>query len=266
MHAQLPGFVGIRRLGRHTVRLVVVIADRFPDISPKDLGLKLGLFGGEPGLDEPAFRQRLEGTWGFAARNANYGVSDVLCNFAAQTDMCNDLHFVGLDVLFAELIDPEDGSRKPWKEGETGELVLTHLAKQCQPLIRFRTGDIIRLTGTGKAPCGRNAPRFRVIGRSDDMIVVRGLNMFPTMIAGVINQFSELSGEYRIVLDRKPPYDVLPVEIELATGHASAQSLADAVEREIKSQLGATARVSLLQPQTVPRTEGKTKRVIRTYT
>ncbi|HEY5597695.1 MAG TPA: hypothetical protein VIK47_02715, partial [Kiloniellales bacterium] len=184
-----------------------VIADRFPGLAPRDLGLQLGLFGGEPGLDEPAFRQRLEDTWGFAARNANYGVSDVLCNFAGQTDVCNDLHFVALDVLYPELIDPRDGGRKPWAEGESGELVLTHLAKECQPLIRFRTGDIVTLTGTGRAACGRTAPRFRVVGRSDDMIVVRGLNMFPAMIAGVINQFAELSGEYRIVLDRPPPYD-----------------------------------------------------------
>ncbi len=243
-----------------------VIADRYPDITPKDVGLKLGLFGGEPGLDEPAFRQRLEDTWGFRARNANYGVSDVLCNFAGQTDKCNDLHLVALDVLFAELIDPEDGSRKSWKEGETGELVLTHLAKQCQPLIRFKTGDIICLTGTGKAACGRTAPRFRVIGRADDMIVVRGVNMFPAMIAGVINQFSELSGEYRIVLDRRPPYDVLPVEAELAEGQASLESLVDAVERRIRNQCGATARVRLVPAQSLPRTEGKTKRVMRTYT
>ncbi len=243
-----------------------VIADRFPGLVPRDLGLKLGLFGGEPGLDEPAFRQRLEDTWGFAARNANYGVSDVLCNFAGQTALSDDLHFVALDVLYPELIDPRDGARKPWVEGESGELVLTHLAKECQPLIRFRTGDIIRLTGTGPAACGRTAPRFRVIGRSDDMIVVRGLNMFPAMIAGVINQFAELSGEYRIVLDRRPPYDVLPIEAELAVGQNTGPPLAGAIERALKAALGASARVTLLPPKSLPRTEGKTRRVIRTYT
>lgn len=239
------------------------LAELYPSQSPRDLGLTLALFGGEPGLDDPAFRKRLEDTWGFAVRNANYGVSDVLSNFAGQTDISNDLHFVALDVLFPELIDPETGRRLPWREGENGELVLTHLAKEAQPLVRFRTGDIITLTGLGTARCGRTSPRFRVIGRSDDMVVVRGLNLFPTMIAGVINQINELSGEYRIVLGGPPPYDLLPVDVELAQGTAPMEGLAEAIEATIKRELGATARVRLLPPMSLPRTEGKTRRVIR---
>jgi phenylacetate-CoA ligase len=143
--------------------------------------------------------------------------------------------------------------------------VLTHLAKECQPLIRFRTGDIVVLTGIGPAACGRTAPRFRVTGRSDDMVVVRGLNMFPAMVAGVIHRFAELSGEYRIVLAHKPPYDVLPVEAELAADQTLSRPLAEAVERTFKSTLGASAKVTLLPPHSLPRTEGKTRRVIRTF-
>jgi phenylacetate-CoA ligase len=242
-----------------------VLAEHYPGLAPRDLGLELGLFGGEPGLDDPAFRARLEATWGFQARNANYGVTDVLCNFAGQTEVCDDLHFMAPDVLEAELIDPDAGTRLPWREGETGELVLTHLAKDCQPLVRFRTGDIVTLTGTGPADCGRTVPRFRVVGRSDDMVVVRGLNMFPTMVAGVLNRFAALSGEYRIVLDHPPPYDVLPVEVELAEGQGGEVGLAASVEAAIKAELGATARVTVLPPRSLPRTEGKTRRVRRTY-
>ena len=242
-----------------------VVADEFDGLTPRDLGLKLALFGGEAGLDEPAFRQRLEDTWGFAARNANYGVSDVLCNFAGQSELDADLHFVAMDVLYPELIDPETGAGKPWAEGESGELVLTHLAKQCQPLVRFRTADIIVLTGTGIAACGRSAPRFRVIGRSDDMVVVRGLNIFPAMVAGVINGIADLSGEYRIVLDHAPPYDRLPLEVERASGRGEDEPLAAAVESEVKSQFGATAQVTVLPAGSLPRTEGKTRRVVRTY-
>ncbi|MCB1757880.1 MAG: phenylacetate--CoA ligase family protein, partial [Gammaproteobacteria bacterium] len=241
------------------------IARHFPGLAPKDLGLQLGLFGGEAGLDDPNFRQRLESTWGFAVRNANYGVSDVFCNFAAQTEHCNDLHFLAADVLYPELINPDSGELLPWQEGETGELVLTHLARQCQPLIRFRTGDILTLTGTGVADCGRTATRFRVVGRNDDMIVVRGLNLFPTMIAEVLHRFSGLSGEYRIVLNHKPPYDFLPIEVELADGQTEQQDLAAQIEALIKKQLGATARVSVLPAHSLPRTEGKTRRVIRRY-
>jgi len=242
-----------------------VIAKDFPGLAPKDLGLELGLFGGEAGLDDPAFRQRLEDTWGFMVRNSNYGVTDILCNFAGQSTVSNDLHFVGLDVLYPELIDPDNGNAKPWQAGESGELVLTHLCKQAQPLVRFRTNDIIVLTGTDKAECGRTAPRFRVIGRSDDMVVVRGINVFPTMIAEVINKIDELSGEYRIVLQHQPPYDYLPIEIELANDVADQSGLANKIENEIKQTVGASARVTLLAPQSLPRTEGKTKRVIRSY-
>lgn len=242
-----------------------VIRSDFPGISPRDLGLELGLFGGEAGLDDELFRQKLGDTWGFEVRNSNYGVTDILCNFAGQSTLSKDLHFVALDVLYPELIDPESGSLKHWKAGETGELVLTHLCKQAQPLVRFRTSDIIVLTGIGRAACGRTAPRFRVIGRSDDMIVVRGINVFPTMVAEVIHHMPELSGEYRIRLDQLPPYDFLPIEVELCRGFADSEGLAEQLENKIKQNIGVSSRVRLLAPESLPRTEGKTKRVIRNY-
>lgn len=240
-----------------------VIAEHYPDLKPRDLGLKLGLFGGEAGLDDPEFRQRLETIWGFKARNSNYGVTDVFCNFAGQSEVDNDLHFMALDVLEPELIDPATAQVLPWREAERGELVLTHLSRQCQPLVRFRTGDIITITGTGKARCGRTAPRFRVVGRSDDMVVVRGINAFPTQIAAVLNQLPALSGEYRIVLEGAGPYDLLPVEAELAAGSAQAAGLAAEIERRIKRDIGVSARVTLAPYNSLPRSEGKTRRVIR---
>lgn len=242
-----------------------VIADRFPDLKPADLGLKLGLFGGEPGLDDPAYRQRIRDTWGMEPRNANYGVSDVFCNFAAQCEHDTDLHFVAHDVLHAELIDPESGASKRLDSGAEGELVLTHLDRECQPLVRFRTGDIIAIGNTDPCVCGCAGFRFRVIGRSDDMVVVRGLNMFPTMVAAVITGFPELSGDYRIVLDSPPPYHVLPVQAELAGGRTDDGTLGPRVEAALKSRLGATALVSIVPAGTFPVTEGKTRRVLRNY-
>jgi phenylacetate-CoA ligase len=241
-----------------------VMAEHFPGLAPGDLGLKLGLFGGEAGLDDPDFRRRLEATWGFAVRNANYGVTDVFCNFAGQSEQDNDLHFVALDVLHPELVEPASGRVLPWREGERGELVLTHVSRECQPLVRFRTGDIVLITGTGRAACGRTAPRFRVIGRGDDMIVVRGINVFPTQIAAILHQHAALSGEYRIVLEGAGPYDRLPVEAEVAAGGSyPGGGLAGAVEAQIKRDIGVTAKVSLVPFGTLPRSEGKTRRVIR---
>lgn len=242
-----------------------VIEEKFPGLSPSDLGLRLGLFGGEAGLDDPAFRQKFRDTWGMEPRNSNYGVSDVFCNFASQCPHDTALHFVAHDVLHVELIDPETTDIVAMAPGVTAELVLTHLARDCQPLVRFRTGDIITVDATDPCRCGCTGMRFRVVGRSDDMIVVRGLNMFPTMVAAVVSEFAELSGDYRIVLDTPPPHHVLPVQAELAKGQSDDGTLARRLEHALKAKLGATTSATILPNGTLPVTEGKTKRVIRSY-
>ena len=242
-----------------------VLAEQFPGLAPRDLGLRLGLFGGEPGLDDPRLRERLRATWGMEPRNANYGVSDVFSNFAAQCAHDTRLHFLGGDVLYPELIEPDSGAPLPLEAGREGELVLTHLRRDCQPLVRFRTGDVIAIDATGACACGRTGMRFRVVGRSDDMLVVRGLNLFPTMVAAVLSAFSELSGDYRIVLDRPPPYDRLPLQVELATAARVPDGFAAAVAAAVKSQLGASAEVTLLPAGSLEKSEGKTRRVIRNY-
>lgn len=240
-----------------------VLGERFPRLRPQDLGLKLGLFGGEAGLDDPAFRARIRTIWGMEPRNANYGVSDVFSNFAAQCEHDTRLHFMAADVLWPELIDPESTAPLAIEDGTEGELVLTHLVRECQPLVRFRTGDIIAVESTERCRCGRTGFRFRVIGRSDDMVVVRGLNLFPTMIASVLGTIPELTGDYRIVLDGSPPYDRLPLHVEAANDDIEAGALKARVAAEIKKQLGATAEVTVRPKGSFPVTEGKTKRVIR---
>jgi phenylacetate-CoA ligase len=242
-----------------------VLGEKFPNLSPRDLGLKLGLFGGEAGLDDPALRERFRNVWGMEPRNANYGVSDVFCNFAAQCEHDTRLHFLAPDVLYPELIDAETEQPLPVQAGQEGELVLTHLARDCQPLVRFRTGDIIAVDTTEPCQCGRTTMRFRVVGRSDDMVVVRGLNLFPTMVASVLTRFDELSGDYRIVLDTKPPHDFLPVHVELAKDRSAPDGLAERIAAEMKSSLGATAKVLIKPAGAFPLTEGKTQRVTRTY-
>ena len=242
-----------------------VLKAQFPGKRPRDLGLKLGLFGGEAGLDDPALRARIRDVWGLEPRNANYGVSDVFCNFAAQCETDTRLHFMAGDVLFPELIDPETGAVVPLLSGASGELVLTHLERDCQPLVRFRTGDIIAIDEVEPCSCGRTGFRFRVVGRSDDMVVVRGLNLFPTMVAAVLTGVPDLSGEYRIVLDQPPPHDRLPVHVELANGIAASPTLADKTATLLKKHLGASATVTLLPHGSLPITDGKTARVQRKY-
>jgi len=277
----VPFGVGASELLIHTIRsiginaisctpsypavLERVIEDYFPGLKPRDLGLKLGLFGGEPGLDDPVLRQRIRETWGMEPRNANYGVSDVFSNIAAQCEYDTRLHFLAGDVLYPELIDPGTTEPLAIQSGQEGELVLTHLQRECQPLVRFRTGDIIAVDTTEPCQCGRTGMRFRVIGRSDDMVVIRGLNIFPTMVAALLNRFPELSGNYRILLDHKPPYDNLPVQVELAKGQGNCEGLAQRIEQAVKTNLGATARITVLAANTFPVTEGKTRHVVKTY-
>ncbi len=242
-----------------------VLAEKFPGILPRDLGLQLGLFGGEAGLDDPALRERIRSTWGMEPRNANYGVSDVFSNFAAQCEHDTRLHFMAADVLWPELVDPDTTAPVPLVSGAKGELVLTHLVRECQPLVRFRTGDIVAIDETEPCRCGRTGFRFRVVGRSDDMVVVRGLNLFPTMVSAVLSEISELSGDYRIVLASPPPYDRLPLHVERASGAPDAPDLAARIAATVKAKLGASAEVTVLPPGSLPVTEGKTKRVIRSH-
>ena len=233
---------------------------------PRELGLRLGLFGGEAGLDNPEFRNSIERSWGLSVRNANYGMSEVLSNLASQCDRTNDLHFHGADAIFAEIVDA-GGAGLAIREGASGELVCTHLAKECQPLVRFRTRDVVTVTGTGPCACGRTTWRFRVTGRTDDMFNVRGVNVFPTAVQqGVLSRPDLASGQFRIVLAGPGPWDRIVVRAEAAPGLGASAFAAAASELEaaIRRHAGASAEVTLLPADSLPRTDGKTTLIERT--
>jgi phenylacetate-CoA ligase len=239
-----------------------VIAEKFPGLTPRDLNLRIGILTGEPGLENPAFRHRVEAAWGFRARNL-YGISDIVTTFAGECDQGHDLHFAAVDALLPELIDPDSGEPLTWRDGTTGELVLTHLERECQPLVRFRTGDIVTLVTTEVCSCGRATPRIQVKGRADDMVIVRGVNVFPGSVAAVLNRFPALTGEFRIHLRTPPPFDRLPVEAELAIGRSADRELAQEIAAALRTAIRATAEISLLPHGTLPPTEGKSRRVVR---
>ncbi len=249
----------------YPARLAQVLAERFPDRSPRSLGLKKAFMGGEPGLDDPVFRSRLNDVWGMQAMNSNYGVSDFLCNFAGQCTEQNDLHFMASDIAHAEIVTPDSNVVLPFENGSEGELVLTHLDRECQPLLRFRTGDLIRLTATDRCRCGRAAPRFRVIGRTDEMVIIRGVNAFPSVVAAAVNTCAELNGEYLIRLKHPPPYDRLPLEVEIAGGYEYDDRLREKISNELSASLRLSIDLTLLSPGQLGRTEGKTRRLIREY-
>ncbi len=238
------------------------------DIEPVELGLKLGLFGGEPGLEIPSIREHVEETWGIRASNANYGMSDVLCNFASVCDEAYELHFLGQGAVLAQIIDPSTGEDVPIERGVTGELVLTNLDREAQPLIRYRTRDLVEVLGAGHCRCRRSGFRFMVSGRSDDMLHVKGINVFPSGIAEVLNaRVPEVSGEFQVVLSHPGPYDRLDilVESEESVG-PEAETLRRRIEGEIKNMLSFSVKVELVPPDTIPKTEvGKVVRVVKRF-
>src|SRR5215213_3759438 len=146
------------------------------------------LVAGEPGGGEPAFRARLEDGWGAKVTEA-MGIGDIGASLWGECEEQDGMHLGARGFVHAELIDPETGAALPWEDGATGELVLTHLRHRAAPLVRFRTRDHVRVWAT-RCACGRTSPRVRCIGRTDDMLIVRGVNVFPSAVREVVAAFA----------------------------------------------------------------------------
>jgi phenylacetate-CoA ligase len=235
-------------------------------IDPSALGLRIGLFGGESGLQNPAFRKRLEDIWGIRAMNANYGLSEVLSIVAAECTSQLGLHFRADSVLHAELLDPQSQTCVPLCPGSIGELVLTNLHREAQPLIRYRSGDIVRILD-GDCPCGSSDSQFRfeVVGRADDMFVYKGLNVFPGSIELVLGRFLDrISSTYQILISAQDPVDKFVIRIEsLSTSTLDRGHLASELSGSIATTLGIRPDIDLVDEGAIPRSEGKHRKLIR---
>ena len=243
-------------------------AARAQGLNPRDLGLRKGFFGAEPGMSEPSVRARMEETWGIRAMDANFGMADILSIMGSECEHRQGLHFHAQGAVAVELIEPETGAPLALTEGAVGELVYTHLLKEAQPLVRYRARDVVRILGTGPCACGRTSFRFRILGRSDDMLHVRGVNVFPTAVGNVLAYFSDrLSGEFQIIVDQPPPHQYLRVRVELAQ-HLTPDQVGDVpqqIVQALREQLSFRAEPELVSYGTLPRTEQKARRVIKTY-
>jgi phenylacetate-CoA ligase len=230
---------------------------------PKDLGLRKGFFGGEGGLQNPRFRSRLEKRWGIVAMNANYGLSEVHSMFAAECGARDGLHFMAQEYLLPELIEPTSGKPVEIRKGNVGELVLTHLEHEAQPLIRFRTHDSIRIVDHGVCRCGRTSFRFKVAGRSDDMLVVKGINLYPEAIKEILGEFAQFTGEYQVIAAVEEPIVGLDLRIEVEKGSEGNGGLKKKILGRLKESLMISPVIHLVRKGGIPRTDGKTRRVIR---
>lgn len=231
-------------------------------ISAEELKLKAGIFGAEPWSDN--MRREIEKTLGIHALDI-YGLSEISGPGVAMECMEKNGSHIQEDHFIPEIVDPV--SLEPLPYGEKGELVFTTISKTGQPLIRYRTRDITSLNAE-KCACGRTTVRMnRVLGRNDDMLIIRGVNVFPSQIEAAIMNVSGVAPHYMIYVDRVDNLDIMEIHIEVnehitgdTVGHIEA--LRRRIEGEIHSYLGISAKVRLVEPNTIPRSEGKAVRVI----
>ncbi len=239
--------------------LVIAQAVHDAEIDPGALELRLGLFGGEPWTE--GLRDEIERALpGLRAVNF-YGLSE-MCGPGVATECLearDGLH-VHEDHFIVEVVDPESGA--PVDEGAEGELVFTTLLKEAMPLLRYRTGDIAAVTFE-PCSCGRTTARIRGLrGRRDDMIIVRGVNVYPSNVEHALLTVPEAAPHYQLVVERAGAMDELTVQCEPATSNVDPARLRTAVERVLREQLGVRVHADVLERGQVPRSEGKAVRVV----
>lgn len=189
-----------------------VLSEKF-NKAPKDLKLYRGYFGGESALQSNEFREKLEKEWGFQAYNANYGLSEVMSIIGSECKHKKGLHFLANGSLFPEIVDMKN-QKVMIERNAVGELVLTNLNMEAQPLIRYKTGDVIKIIDTETCECGDRSFRFEVIGRTDDMIVVKGINFFPESIRNYVSDSESFTGNYRVIVPKGDLIEQFDVEVE----------------------------------------------------
>ena len=244
----------------YTLYLAEVAAEMGTDFA--QMKLKSGNFGAEPWSEN--MRTEIEKKLNLLALDI-YGLTEIIGpGVANECQVKQGLHIFE-DHFYPEIIDPSTGKNLPL--GEAGELVITTLTKQAMPLIRYRTRDITSLI-PGTCPCGRTMVRMkRIMGRTDDMLIIRGVNVFPSQIEAILMQIEETEPHYQIVVDRKGALDELEVQVEVNEGIFSdeikrLEDIEKKIEKEIEGTLGISVKVRLAEPRSIQRSEGKAKRVV----
>jgi phenylacetate-CoA ligase len=231
------------------------------DVDIRELPLRIGVFGAEPWT--ASMRRRIEALTGIQAFDI-YGLSEIIGpGVAVECPEQEGLHIFE-DHFYPEIVDPASGEVLP--EGEEGELVLTTLSKQAMPMIRYRTRDITSFL-PGQCPCGRSLRRMRRIGRrSDDMLIIRGVNVFPSQVEAALLEVEGTLPHYQIVLTRMHGLDQMEVQVEVTPESFSdrigaLEQLSATIDEALERVLGLRVKVTLVEPNTIQRSEGKAKRV-----
>ena len=231
-------------------------------INPNGLSLKYGLFGAEPWSEK--MREEIGERLGIVATD-NYGLSEVMGpGVAGECQECNGLH-VNEDHFLSEIIDPE--TLEPVRPGEVGELVITTLTKEAFPVIRYRTRDLTRMIPE-PCPCGRTLHRIqRIMGRTDDMLIIKGVNVFPTQIEAVLFDIEGTQPHYNLVVEREHNEDKVTVLVEVVESiffdqMKKQRTMVDSIKKRLAAELGVGVNVKLVEERSLERYNGKSSRVI----
>src|SRR5712691_7888953 len=222
-----------------TPYFVAHLAERAPaevGAAAADLGVERITTGGEPGGGIPAVRERIERLWGATVREM-MGGTDLACTYWGECDGADGMHFLSPDLMVAELVDPDSGESIEPREGATGELVYTSLRREASPILRFRTRDHVVVTGTS-CPCGRTGFKIRCVGRTDDMLIVRGVNVFPSAIKDLIMELApETTGELRVRADFEGHTTQRPLPLVVERSASLDPTTEDDLRRRIEERL-----------------------------
>jgi phenylacetate-CoA ligase len=246
----------------YAAHLIEWAAERHVDL--RGSSVERVLVAAEPGGGEPAFRAKLQEGWGAKVTEA-MGIGDVGISLWGECGEQDGMHLGARGFVHPELIDPDTGAALELEDGATGELVLTHLQHRAAPVLRFRTRDHVQVR-TSPCKCGRTGPRVRCIGRTDDMLIVRGVNVFPSAVREVVSSFApRVSGHILVKpqapgVQQEPP---LPVSVELARGATADAALADAIRKRLRGVLVVQTHVELVPWGSLGRSEYKSKLVER---
>ena len=252
----------VHAIPSYAARLYEVMCEK--GIDPrKDTKLRTLVIGAEPHSEDT--RKRIENMLGVKAYNS-FGMSE-MCGpgVAFECPEQNGMH-IWEDYYIVEIVDPD--TLEPVPDGEVGELVLTTLKREAMPLLRYRTRDLTRIL-PGDCPCGRHHLRLdRMKGRSDDMIILKGVNIFPIQIETILMQFQELASDYLITLETVDDNDAMTVDVEMKDlfidDYGKLQSLTREITRQLRDEILITPRVRLVPKNTLPKSEGKAVRVVDT--
>jgi phenylacetate-CoA ligase len=234
-------------------------------VEPSELGLRRGYFGGEGLLQVPGVRQAIETDFGMVAIDANYGMSEIQSVIGGEGPERDGLVNHTYGILLTELIDA-DGNPVPVEPGATGEFVFSTLRREAQPLFRYRTNDLAEILWAETGEDGLRRMRFRICGRTDQMLVLKGVNFFPQALMSVVAEFpGALGSAYRVVRPPPGPVNHLDVMMETPLAESERTVLADTVERRINALLQVRTHVHWLPAGTLPRDANKSRYIVESF-